>query len=242
MPILSDEEAKAAQETAKFGQKGIEAAASAGSYLTGTFHGAIKFLAMTAEDWAAGLYIRNRAAIEVKTRNRLEELGVDRDFRPIGERNYLSLLEAISLESDEGLQDIWATYIASAMNPSKTDIGISRQLIEVIKHLEPEDLPVLRRLSYEDLAEPRKDPIRLKASDFPVGEPALATSLSRLAAIGLFSFDNDRSIGWSGPENWSKPCQLEITVSLGNFRAQPLLLQLQRSVDYGPTDFAEGTI
>lgn len=233
MPILSDEEAKAVQEAAKLGQKGIDAASSAGTYLTGTFRGAVRFLAMAAEDSAAGFFIRNRAAVELKTRNRLEELGVDRNFRPIGERNYVPLLEAISLEADESLQDVWAAYIANAMDPSKPEVGISRQLIEVIKRLEPEDLPVLRRLFVEDLATPRHDDIRLAAADFPVGDEGLATSLSRLAALGLFSFDSSGQVGWAAPEGWRKPCQLEIAASIGDFRAQPLLLLLQRSVADG---------
>lgn len=231
MPILSDEEAKAAQEAAKLGQKGIEAASSAGTYLTGTFRGAIKFFAMAAEDSAAGLFIRNRAAVEVKTRKRLDELGVDREFRPIGERNYVPLLEAISLEANESLQDVWAAYIANAMDPAKPEIGISRQLVEMIKRLEPEDLPVLRWLFYEDLRTPRKEAVRLTASEFPVTDEGLVTSLSRLAALGLFSFENSGSAGWAPPEDWRKPCQLEVVSSIGNFRAQPLLLILQQSIN-----------
>ena len=233
MPILSDEEAKAAQEAAKLGQKGIEAASSAGTYLTGTFRGAIKFFAMAAEDSAAGHFIRNRAAVEVKTRKRLEELGIDREFRPIGERNYVPLLEAISLEADESLQDVWAAYIANAMDPAKPEIGISRQLIEVVKRLEPEDLPVIRRLFVEDLAMPRHKEIRLPVEEFPMDDVALVTSLSRLSAVGLFSFENSGSVGWAPPAGWSKPCQLEVTTSIGDFRAQPLLLLLQRSIDDG---------
>lgn len=232
MAILSDEEAKAAQEVAKLGQQGVKAASDAGAYVAGTFRGAIRYVAMAAEDKAAGFFIRNRAAVEVKTRARLEQLGVDRDFRPIGERNYVPLLEAVSVESDETLQDVWAAYLANAMDPAKPEVTINRQMIEIIKQLEPADLPVLARVSFEELAVHRRQALRLTREDFPLEEQELAVSLSRLAAFGLFAFDNSGSVGYAPPEEWRKPCQLEIAIAMGDFRAQPLLLQLQRSVDY----------
>lgn len=241
-PMLSDEEAKAMQEAARLGQKGLELADNAGGYLAGTFQGAIKYLAMAAEDSAAGMFIRNRARVLHKTKAYLAELGVDKDFRPIAERNAVPLLEAISLESDESLQDVWAAYISNAMDPTKPAVTVNRQLIELIKRLEPADLPVLQRLSYEDLSQPRRKAIRLTAQDFSVSDDLLFASLTRLAALGLFAFENSGTVGWAESEDWRKPCQLEVVTSIGDFRAQPLLLVFQRSVQTNQirTALAEG--
>lgn len=230
MPIFSDDEAKAAQEIAKFGQNSLDNLSKAGRYLTGTFRGAIGFLASAAEDSAHGFWIRNRAAVNSKTVARLRELGIQDEYCPIGERNEGLLLEAVSLESDENLQEIWSAYISNAMDPSQPGVSIDRYLIRVIKDLEPSDFPVIQRLSYEDLAIPRRSEIRLRVDDFSVGDGHLVTSLSRLAAIGLFTFKNSGSVGFAAQEGWEKPCQLEVETSIGNFRALPLLLVFQRYI------------
>jgi hypothetical protein len=228
--VLSDEEAKAAQELAKLGQNTVAAAEKAGGYLTGTFRGAIGQLAQAAEDSAFGFRIRNAASVEKKTLTHLKKLGVESEYELIDQRNSIPLLEAIAIESDDGLQDLWAAYVANALDPKQPSVKVNRQLISVMKNLEPSDLPIIRRLCSEKLNEAVKDPIKLSAQDFSVDDASLVDSLARLAALGVFTLQNDGSVGWAAHESYRMPCQLEVTTSIGVFRAQALLLVFQQSV------------
>jgi Abortive infection alpha len=231
MALLNDQEAKAVQEVAKLGQKTVDTVTAAGRYLTKVFEEPIRFIAMTLNDSAAGMFIRNRASVIKKTEAHLARLGVKKDsFQRIEERNIIPLLEAISIESDETVQDIWATYIANAMDPKKENLNINRQLIDLIKKLEPKDLPILTRLNREDLAQPRNRPIRLKVDDFLMAEGDLNESLARLTALGLFIYETGGVTGFAPPKEWEVPCNLKIITSLGEFTAQPLLMTLQTSL------------
>jgi hypothetical protein len=228
--VVSDEEAKAVQELAKLGKNTVAAAEKAGGYLTATFRGAIGHLAQAAEDSAYGFRTRNAAKVEQKTRTCLKKLGVDSEYKLIDQRNAIPLVEAIEIESDGGLQDLWAAYVANALDPKQPSVTVNRQLITVMKNLEPSDLPIIRRLCSEKLNEAVKDPIKLSAQDFSVNDANLVESLARLAALGVFTLQNDGSVGWAAHEGYRMPCQLEVTTSIGVFRAQALLLVFQQSV------------
>jgi len=228
--MLSDEEAKAIKEVAKLGQKSLETADKAGSYLTQTFSGAIKIYAQAFEDNATGFRIRNRANVIRKTQDHLKKRGFETGFNEIPERNIIPLLESISLESDDEIQEVWARYISNAMDPTQISINVNRQIIEIIKRLEPVDLPILRILDLENLNEPRKDPIHLKVNDFDTSDESLVTIFARLAALGLFSFKNSGETKWATPDSYCKPCQLMVETTIGNFYVQPLLLEFQRSI------------
>lgn len=131
----------------------------------------------------------NRAKIVAKTRARLKKLGVT-NFKAIDFRNGVPLLEGISDESDETLQEVWAAYFANALNPENLGVTANRQLIDIIRKLEPDDLHILSGLSSEELNQARTDALVKKPEDFFGGESALNQSLARLTALGLFSFEN----------------------------------------------------
>lgn len=232
--MISDEEARAAQELAKLGQKSFDAATDAGGWLTKTFGKAIDHVSEAFADKAAAYRIRNRAKVFAKTRAYLEKLGVT-DLRTIDFRNGIPLLESISDEPEESVQDLWAAYIANALDSSQQSIAINRLIINVIKNLEPNDLPVIRRLAAEDLSTPIHDPISLDHDDFSVGEPDLSSIFARLTALGLFSFENSGSVGWAPDPEWKVACQMEVNTELGEFRATPLLMLFNQSIQTPPS-------
>jgi hypothetical protein len=131
-PMISDEQAKAAQEIAKLGQKSVDAASEAGGFFARTFGDAIEHVSQALTDKAAGYRIVNRARVVAKIQARLEALGVD-SFKPISFRNGVPLLEGISDESDETLQDVWAAYFANAPDPKNPSVTANRQLIDIIR-------------------------------------------------------------------------------------------------------------
>jgi hypothetical protein len=65
-------------------------------------------------DKAAAYRIMNRARVAIKTQKYLEEIGVTQ-VKAIDFRNGVPLLEAISDESCETLQEVWAAYFANAL-------------------------------------------------------------------------------------------------------------------------------
>lgn len=227
--MISDEQAKAAQEIAKFGQKSIDAASEAGGFFAKTFGGAIEHYSQALADRAAAYRIVNRAKVAIKTQQRLKKLGVT-NFKAIDFRNGVPLLEGISDESDEKLQDVWAAYLANALNPENPSVTANRQLINIIRQLEPGDLNILAGLSSQELNQSRSDNLSKKAIDFSSEEEVLNQSLSRLTALGLFSFEN-------GPDRLTlesdraQPCRVVIETSLGEFRAMPLLMMLKNAID-----------
>lgn len=227
--MIGDEGFKAAGEIAKTTGKALDVGEKGGRYLAKVFEEAIHAMAGAVADSANGYKIRNRASVAVKTAKHLRELGLDTQFLNIEERAAIPLIEALSVESDNDLQDLWASYIANAADPNTT-IGVTAMITNVISKLEPEDKGVIDRLFELDLAELRQKSLKLKAEDFNTPEQALNFSLARFVALGLFSCDNSGSVGFAAGEGHKMPCNVEIYTSIGWFRALPLLLMFKQSI------------
>lgn len=228
--MIGDEGFKAITEVSKTTGKVIDASEKGGRYLTGIFKEAIEAYAGAAADSAIGFRIRNRASVAIKTENHLQSLGLDSSFLRIEERAAIPLVDAISNESDSGLQDLWAAYIANAADPNNSKIGVTAMITNAISKLEPDDKGVLDRLFQIDLAEPIREPIKLRPSDFDMPEQSLNFSLARFVALGMFSCDNSGSVGFAANDSHKMPCNVEIYTSIGWFRALPLLLMFKQSV------------
>jgi hypothetical protein len=143
----------------------------------------------------------------------LEELGVT-EIKRIDFRNAVPLLEAISDESDERLQDVWAAYFANALDPRNRNVTANGQLIDVIRRLEPQDIHVLASITTEELRERRADAQIKKPEDVGMTERALFESLSRLTALGLFSFSNQNLTVWGAVD---RPCRVNFETPIGEF-------------------------
>ncbi|MBZ9870506.1 DUF4393 domain-containing protein [Mesorhizobium sp. BR1-1-9] len=228
--MIGDEGFKAASEIAKTTGKAIDAGEKGAHYLAETFADAINALAGAAADSAKGFRIRNRASVAIKTQRHLHALGLDTSYLGIEDRAAVPLIAAVSVESDDGLQEMWASYIANAVDPRHKTIGITRIITDAISKLEPEDKGVLDRLFRLDLAELRNDSVRLSPADFQISDEALNYSLTRFVALGLFSCDNSGSVGFAASEGHNMPCNIEIYTSIGWFRALPLLLMFKQSL------------
>ncbi|MBO0141587.1 hypothetical protein JZX87_10500 [Agrobacterium sp. Ap1] len=228
--MIGDEGFKAATEIAKTTGKAIDVGEKSGRYLAEIFQEAIAAYAGAAADSAVGFRIRNRASVAVKTEKHLSALGLDATFLTLDERAAIPLVDALSLESDDGLQDLWAAYISNAVDPVNKSIGVTALITHAISKLEPEDKAVLDRLFELDLEEMRQKPIKLRATDFSVSPEGLNFSLARFVAIGLFACDNSGSVGFAASEAHRMPCNVEIYTSIGWFQALPLLLMFKHSI------------
>lgn len=111
-----------------------------------------------------------------KTRVAIEQAGMSGRTRPLDPRIAAPILDAISDESDETLQDVWASYIMDAVNPGKANPD--RVLIDVIRKLEPIDWIILRKMFVVRSGE-------LDPSEFDVSEDDAKVILERLAIIDV---------------------------------------------------------
>lgn len=230
--VTGDEQAKAVQETAKFGQKAIEATADASGFIVRIFGPAIEQYAGALADTAAAFRLVNRARIVEKTRAQLDKLGV-KNIDTIQPRYFGPLFQAISDESDEEIQDVWATYIANALNPENLSVKANRQLIEIIRQFEPHDLRVLSAISYEELRQPRSDHLIKSIDNFASDDSMINESLARLTALGLFSFENspENKMTWlSGDAPGDICCRLAIKTPYGKYYTLPLLMILKNAI------------
>ena len=137
------ETAKAVTEAAKFGQAVIEAGSDLAKYVG-------RALGTVPED-LVGLGFGDRLRvkrIENATR-RFREAEARLDERKVERREEINikliapLLEAVSKESDETLQDLWAQLLTNAMDPS-SGVSLQRVLIDTLRQFEPIDAAVLR--------------------------------------------------------------------------------------------------
>ena len=176
---------KAIEELAKLGRKGLETGEKAGGWLDTVFGGGFRELGQAFEDSMAGLRIRNRQRVIEKTRVTIESSGLTGSARALDPRIALPLWDAIAEETDESIQDVWAVYIRNAVDPSKPKPD--RILIDVIRRLDPSDWPVLNALFSS--APGWVDNTLLGDKTVEVDE-----ALDRLASVGLFDFEDDRSL------------------------------------------------
>lgn len=181
---MSDE-AKALEEALKLGQRSLETLEKSGGWLDGIIGDGFRQLGGVFTDNMAAHRYLNRLRILKNTQEKIVAAGLQGQARKISGRIALPLLEAISDESDESLQDVWAVYIRNAVDPSKPTPD--KLLIDVIRRLEPADWPVLKRLF-------SSDPVLLDAAEFDLPEEELSVVLDRLTALGLLDFDDDRSV------------------------------------------------
>jgi hypothetical protein len=179
--VLGD---KATEELAKLGSRSLDTAEKAGGWLDQVFGEGFRQVGDAFGESMAGFRIRNRLRVLDKTQKAIEKAGLAGKSRPLSDRLTGPVLEAISDESDESLQEVWAAYLAFCVNPKNP--SADRLLVDVIRKLEPADWPVLEKLFKEGSQ-------RLIATDFEIEPAVLEISMDRLASLGLFIYDDPRS-------------------------------------------------
>lgn len=169
---------------AKLGERGLETLEKAGGWVDGVVGDGFRELGGTWADNVAGFRFRNRINVFKRAQEDLEKAGLRGNARQIPGRIAVPLIEALSDESDETLQGVWAAYIRNAVDPQKPNPD--RLLIDVIRRLEPVDWPVLQTLF-------KSGQETLAADAFGMTDDQLSPVLDRLTTVGLLEYDDDRS-------------------------------------------------
>lgn len=103
------------------------------------------FLGLFGADWLHRQRLKNKERLEQLTDETLKRRGVtERTVPP--EAITVPLLSASIQEGREELLNEWARLIATTLDPSRRNL-YRREYCEILKHLEPLDAKVLRRMN-----------------------------------------------------------------------------------------------
>lgn len=127
----AEEIAKAIQESAKFGGKGLEIADKAGSFFAKVFKEPIDEISAMITDKLRFIRWKRMVHMADEVNKILEEKHVA-DTRPVPPKLALPIIEEASLEDDPNLQNLWNHLLANAMNPNFND-ELRYSFIEMIK-------------------------------------------------------------------------------------------------------------
>lgn len=202
----------------------------AGAYMT-------RFVHQPAVDWIGlkfgdSLASRRRLhQFELQLQEYVQKRKLLDRYVPLDERSFVPLIEAVSIETDEALQDVWAAYVANAMDPDQPVVSLNRQLISVIRNLEPSDLMLFKRLTSDWSDKATAERLVLRDGDFETPLEGLEASMARLSGLGLFAFTSFNEVPWTIKRDAEEFLNVEICVEArGRFRPTPLFGLLYRSV------------
>lgn len=129
----AEEIAKAIQETAKLGEKGLDIADKAGSFFAKVFKEPIDEIAGMVTDKLRFIRWKRMVQMSDEVNKILEEKKVT-DTRAVPPKIALPIIEEASLEDDPNLRYLWNHLLANAMNPKFND-ELRYGFIEMIKEI-----------------------------------------------------------------------------------------------------------
>jgi hypothetical protein len=147
MSDQTDESAKAAQEIAKTGGKGIDATRALGEFVA-------KFIGAPLEQ-ASGIvadklhYMRWERQIRliVRAEKFLKERGLDAPTKAVPIKVAIPLFRAAWAEENDELQDMWARLLASAAD-AHSDVEVTRGLVSILQDFGPMEARVIESIYY----------------------------------------------------------------------------------------------
>ncbi len=129
----TEEIAKAIQESAKLGEKGLEIADKAGRFFAKVFKEPVNEISGIITDKLRFIRWRRMVQMADEVNKILDEKKVE-DTRAVQPKIALPILEESSLEDDPNLQYLWNHLLANAMNPNFND-EIRYGFTEMIKNI-----------------------------------------------------------------------------------------------------------
>ncbi len=140
----SEEIAKAIQESAKLGSKGLEIAEKAGSFFSKVFKEPIDEIANMVTDKLR--FIRWKRLIEISDEvNKIhQQRGIDKT-RAVPPKLALPMFEEATLEEDDNLKILWNNLIANAMDPNFND-EIRYGFIDMINNITSREAIILLKI------------------------------------------------------------------------------------------------
>ncbi len=144
----TNEIAKAIQESAKFGVKGLETADKVGTFLAKVIEGPSNEISGMITDKLRFIRWKRMVQMADEVNEILKEKGI-KDTRAVPPKIALPIIEEASLEDDPNLQKLWNHLLANAMNPKFND-ELRYGFIEMIKGITGIEARLLNEF-YEEL-------------------------------------------------------------------------------------------
>jgi hypothetical protein len=129
----AEEIAKAIQETAKLGEKGLHVAEKAGGFFAQVFKEPVEEIAGMITDKLRFIRWNRLADMADEVNDILTQKGVH-ETRAVPPKIALPIMEEASIEDDRNLQHLWNNLLVNAMNPFFND-EIRYGFIEMIKNI-----------------------------------------------------------------------------------------------------------
>lgn len=179
---VSDEQAKAIQQTAKLGSDAIDLVKSVGGYF-GSIFGTLpqNLVGLLGADWVEFRRLENIHKMTLKLQALLEERNVNQT-EEVSLSIGLPLMHAAAEEGREELQALWARLLAAAMDPSRKNL-VRKTFINIIAQMDPLDARVFHVL--QDSMPPSVE--NRVVVQLGISADAAAVSLDALARLGLIS-------------------------------------------------------
>jgi hypothetical protein len=136
------ESAKAAQETAKTVRTGIEATQELGRYVSRITDGPLETVMGILNDKLQFVRWERKLRLAERGREILDRRNIQGPLRIIPYKLAWPIIEHASLEDNDDLQDLWASLIASAVDPQFQG-EIRSAYIDIIRQLEVVDVHIL---------------------------------------------------------------------------------------------------
>lgn len=137
----AEEIAKAIQETAKLGEKGLETAEKAGEFIAKVFKEPIAEVSGMITDKLRFVRWKRMVQMSDEVNQILEDKGI-KETKAVPPKLALPIFEDSSLEEDPNIQFLWNHLLANAMNPQFND-EIRYGFIEMIKNITAREAQLL---------------------------------------------------------------------------------------------------
>jgi hypothetical protein len=190
--LVDEETAKAVQEVAKLASKIVDAAAGSGRYIDRVLGRVPEDLVgYLVGDWLAERRTRRAERLRAKTEEIRRRRGTQEKVEP-SPSIAIPLIQAAIDEDREELSDLWAHLLAAAMDPNRRNL-VRLEFIEVVKKMDPLDVPVLTlgdRAYFGNIA---GDTLNQLAKRLDVSRDQIDVSVSNLVKLGLAARPNTSS-------------------------------------------------
>lgn len=197
---MSDEGAKAVQETAKAVGKLIDGIDKFGRFVERIGGGGLVELGQTFHDWTRAF----RYETGLKLQDKVEAIHAKRRLEgkviPIPPRYLIPLLRNATEDDNEDVQYMWAGLIANATDPSR-HVDMNKLYISVLSDLDPLDVKIIKFLATRNWLLVPEVPdggynTKRIAAETGVDEIAVRISTSNLYRLGLVFFRGQTRSSW----------------------------------------------
>lgn len=136
------ESAKAVQEVAKTTKAGIEATEKLGGFVSRIINEPLNAVVGILTDKLQFVRYERQVRLVERTNEFILKRGIKEKLRIIPPKIALPVIEHASLEETDELQDLWASFIASSVDPNYSGT-LRTAFIDIIKQLEVHDVHIL---------------------------------------------------------------------------------------------------